>query len=359
MTIFQDTILTAFFKIQQHTITLSSDNPIWGVVMGAGTYDYDSIVEIRAIPTTGYEFVKWSDDNTDNPRLLSVTQDSSLTAFFKIQRHTVTLSCDAIQGSVEGSGTYDYGMFVEIKAIPKTGYEFVKWSDDKTENPRTISVIKDTTLTACFRVQQHTITLSCDTTRGIVSGAGQYSYGDEVEITATPREGYVFSQWSDGNDENPRTIMVTVDVSLTAHFEVVKVPDEPDTPDTPDEPDVPDTPDEPDIKYYIVSLSCDSNQGIVTGGGRYQVGTWVDISATPQRGYEFGMWSDGDLDAERTLQVNVPITLTAYFRPRQTPVEDVSTDDSDVTSVRKVLREGLFLIIRGSEEYSITGVRMK
>jgi hypothetical protein len=38
---------------------------------------------IAATPLTGYQFKRWSDGNTDNPRTLSVTQDMVLTAIFE------------------------------------------------------------------------------------------------------------------------------------------------------------------------------------------------------------------------------------------------------------------------------------
>ncbi len=37
-------------------------------------------------------------------------------------------------------------------------------------------------------------------------------------IEATANEGYQFSQWSDGNTDNPRTIVVDEDITLTAQF---------------------------------------------------------------------------------------------------------------------------------------------
>lgn len=38
----------------------------------------------------------------------------------------------------------------EIKATPKDGYKFVKWSDGNTDNPRTVTVDRDVTFTAQF-----------------------------------------------------------------------------------------------------------------------------------------------------------------------------------------------------------------
>ena len=44
---------------------------------------------------------------------------------------------------------------------------------------------------------------------GTVSGSGDYAFGTEVALTATPQSNdFYFEQWSDGNTENPRTLTV-------------------------------------------------------------------------------------------------------------------------------------------------------
>ena len=53
---------------------------------------------------------------------------------------------------------------------------------------------------------------------GTVTGAGEYTNGTTAILTATPASGYTFSQWSDGNTDNPRTITMTQDMTLTAVF---------------------------------------------------------------------------------------------------------------------------------------------
>ncbi|MCQ2347460.1 MAG: hypothetical protein MJZ92_05995, partial [Paludibacteraceae bacterium] len=64
------------------------------------------------------------------------------------------------------------------------------------------------------------VTLSVNNTKyGSVEGAGTYSKGDTVVLSATPNKGYQFNQWSDGNTENPRIIYnIDKDYTLTAQF---------------------------------------------------------------------------------------------------------------------------------------------
>ena len=53
--------------------------------MGTAKVDYNTFCEgaqISATPNIGYHFVQWNDGNTDNPRTLILTQDTTLTAEF-------------------------------------------------------------------------------------------------------------------------------------------------------------------------------------------------------------------------------------------------------------------------------------
>ena len=62
---------------------------------------------------------------------------------------------------------------------------------------------------------------------GTVTEGGTYAEGTEITLTATPDEGYQFTQWSDGSTDNPRTLVLTQDTSLVAHFEIIYL--QPDT----------------------------------------------------------------------------------------------------------------------------------
>ena len=66
---------------------------------------------------------------------------------------------------------------------------------------------------------QHTLTLNVgQPSMGTVSGAGTYSGGSQVPISATPYPGHAFDHWSDGSTDSTRTILLLSDSSITAHF---------------------------------------------------------------------------------------------------------------------------------------------
>jgi len=49
---------------------------------------------------------------------------------------------------------------------------------------------------------------------------GIFLQGQIITLTATPNYGYHFTQWSDGNKDNPRIVEITQDTSFTAEFAI-------------------------------------------------------------------------------------------------------------------------------------------
>ena len=66
---------------------------------------------------------------------------------------------------------------------------------------------------------------SQDESKGTITITKQATSCEDNECTfvATPKADYCFVQWSDRNTDNPRTIMVTEDMTLTAKFEATSV----------------------------------------------------------------------------------------------------------------------------------------
>ena len=76
-----DTI-TVMVPIDYYTLSLTSEQPTKGIVVGSGTFSDGTGVEIAAVAVRGNHFVQWSDGNTENPRHVTVTEDINLTASF-------------------------------------------------------------------------------------------------------------------------------------------------------------------------------------------------------------------------------------------------------------------------------------
>jgi N-acyl-D-amino-acid deacylase len=103
-----------------------------------------------------YVFVEWSDGSKDTSRTLTVTQESSLTATFKIQ-YQLTVTSDL--GNPQGNGWYDantQATFSVTTPLTVEGfmdtlgakYVFDHWSGDATATTATASVTMDGPKTA-------------------------------------------------------------------------------------------------------------------------------------------------------------------------------------------------------------------
>lgn len=66
------------------------------------------------------------------------------------------------------------------------------------------------------------------------------------------------------------------------------------------------------VPAYNISVST-AGGGTVSGGGTYESGSTATIVATPNTGYRFVKWSDGNTNATRTVTATADITYTAYF----------------------------------------------
>ncbi len=92
------------------------------------------------------------------------------------------------------------------------------------------------------------------------------------------------------------------------------------------------------VKIYYVDLTVDytppqytistavnpSGSGSVSGGGTYDSGSTVTLTATPASGYRFVRWSDNNTSATRSVTVSGNATYTAYFERDALPEPDIT-----------------------------------
>ena len=70
------------FEAHVYTVTVQPNDAAMGTVTGGGEYTEGEQAMLAAIPNQGYYFARWSDGNTNNPRILKVSGDTTLTAIF-------------------------------------------------------------------------------------------------------------------------------------------------------------------------------------------------------------------------------------------------------------------------------------
>ena len=208
--------------------------------------------------------------------------------------YTVTANAnDPAMGEVTGNeDKYEAGATATLTAVPAAGYKFVNWTvgeETKIENPLTLTVNSDLTVTANFvALPQYTITATAnDAAMGTVEGAGKYYEGEEVTLEAIANPGHEFVDWNNGATEATLTFAAEKDSAVVANFKK--------------------------LSYTVTAVVNDDAKGSVSGIGTYEYGATATVEAVAADGYELLYWSDRSTENPRTVTVDGNKVLNAYF----------------------------------------------
>ena len=207
--------------------------------------------------------------------------------------YTVTATASPAEaGTVAGAGEYAQDTEVTLTATANTGYRFENWtvgSNTETANPLTFTITENITATANFvALTPYTINATAnDANMGTVTGGGTYYEGETVTLTATPKTGYRFVNWSNSSTDAKLTFTASENLDLTANFEI--------------------------CTYTLTSFSNDETKGTVSGAGTYNYGATATLEATPADGYKLLYWSDRSTDNPRTITMTKNEAISAYF----------------------------------------------
>jgi hypothetical protein len=148
-------------------------------------------------------------------------------------------------------------------------------------------------------LSRHAVTLSSNpTSGGTTSGGGTFGSGTSVTVSATANAGYTFTNWTEGttmvSTNANYTFSITKDRVLVANFTEIAAP------------------------QFNVSLSGNpANGGTTSGGGTFDSGTSVSVSANANAGYTFTNWTEGttvvSTNTNYTFSITKDRVLVANF----------------------------------------------
>ncbi len=291
----------------QYTLTVNASPAAYGTVTGGGTYNKDAYVTVKATANSGYEFVRWTNNTLGTTYgseswTFRIDRDMTLTAEFSTPRYCVDgIASPMAKGTVTESSPRCgvTGTVVTLTATPYSDTKFTGWSDGVTTATRNVTIANSyVSLYAYFEsTTQYTVTASPNNSAyGTVTGSGAYDARSSCTLRATPNDGYLFTGWSDGNTQNTRTFTVTGNLTLTALFEQENTP-----------------------TYEISVQAFLEDYGTVTGGGTYEAGDYVTLTATPNECYDFDYWYDKisastiSKDHTHTFLASADMQIIAYF----------------------------------------------
>ncbi|MBR6067531.1 MAG: leucine-rich repeat protein, partial [Bacteroidales bacterium] len=374
------TLTVVVSTVNYFTISVTSNNDAYGMVSGGGTYEEGTQVVITATPYEGCQFVSWNDDNTDNPRNITITGDTTFVATFRSLLATYTITATAGEnGTITPTGvvTVEGGANQCFSITPNEGYRIAYVMVDNTNVTNDIvegvytfeNVTADHTIHVEFIDQVSEIFLydqegnfydidslliygkyvvlaffyttchysqgevpdvvnlytqmGCNTADVMVIALEAEAHDSEHDIAwfitefgATypiaplednPINRTLFDDW--GLDGTPTYILIQPDRSMN----------EMNRPPSADQLTAVGAHESPclDTTYTITVLSNNDAYGSVSGGGTYDEGTEITLTAMPYQGYRFVSWNDNITDNPRTITVTSDSTFVAMFEAEQ------------------------------------------
>jgi N-acetylmuramoyl-L-alanine amidase len=233
-----------------------------------------------------------------------IISDCNVEASFTLNTYSVS-GVSGTGGSISpNSQEVNHGYTAIFSVEANTGFhisEVTGCGGSLSENTYTTGPIYSAcTVRASFSLNKYYVSIAADPGQGgTATGAGTYSHGDQVTVTATANTGYTFINWTEDGVEvstdEAYTFTAESERNLQANFE---------------------------LNQYTVSVAADPGQGgTVTGADIYSHGDQVTVTATANTGYTFISWTeDGEgisTDEAYTFTAESERNLLANFELNQ------------------------------------------
>jgi uncharacterized repeat protein (TIGR02543 family) len=310
-----DTSVTAEY-IGKNTVTYNGNGNTGGSVPAdTGTYAPDATVTVAgnsgSLSRTGYSFGGWNtaaDGSGITHAAGAAFQmgNSGVTLYVKWIINTYTLTYSAgTNGSISGTSpqTVNHGANgTAVTGVPASGYHLVKWSDGKTDNPRTDTNISSNITVSSEFAANYAVTYEANGNTGGTVPTDAVTYAPGATVTAAANSGtlvktnYSFSGWNtapdgSGTTYSPGATFEMGSANLTLYAKWI-------------------------INSYTLTYTASAN-GSLSGTSPQTVNHGANgtaVTAVPASGYHFVKWSDDTTSNPRTdTNVTGNITVSAVF----------------------------------------------
>jgi uncharacterized repeat protein (TIGR02543 family) len=305
LTITGNMVATAYFEKIEYTLSVTADPEEGGAVTPnkPGPYYLNDVVLLTAVVTPGYTITGWSEAacGAEPTCPVTITGNTSVIAFFEQEQYELTIVTEG-NGAVSkdpDQPTYSYGQTVTLNASADLGWTFAGWGDDglcSGNGDCQVTLYGDTTVTASFTEDAYELEITW-IGNGSVSAdpQGPYSYGQEVTLTADPDEGWVLSEWSvEGCTGLTCTVTMYGNQAVIVTFTEY-------------------------IEYNLTITQVQGGTIAADPAGPYPRDTMVQVSATPDPGWEFDAWTDACAGQSNPcwLTMDSDKTVSAVFKQPQ------------------------------------------
>ncbi|WP_320408617.1 InlB B-repeat-containing protein [Candidatus Methanoplasma termitum] len=359
------TTYTAYYLSNSGTVTLTLNSypgeggtfeyrlagtTAWISYTGTVSFNTGSVVEVQTTPAADYVFRFWNDSTTDNPKTVTMSANTTLTAYF-LSTDPTKISEITLTASPTGAGTFTWslpGMTVAqtysapflvnktddltVITAQATGYTFRFWEDASLSATRHVGPQATNVTFIAYFLGSDTVTVTLTTDP---AGAGTFTWSlpgmtvnqtysapfkvnkvDDLTVITTAKTGYTFQYWEDASTSTTRHVgPQAANVTFTAYFLA---------------------PNAYTLTLNSYPVGAGSFQYSVDGGASWMnytgpvklnPNTVVQIQIPTDPDYTFRWWNDAKTDNPRTVTMSSNVTLTAYF---------LSTDPTKIAEITLV-----------------------
>ena len=336
-TLTADLTLYAQWTANSYTVTFDANGGEGSMNQQTFTYDVAQALNQNTFTRTGYSFTGWNTQAdgsgstyVDKAEVQNLTAEAgaNITLYAQWTANTYIITFVDEDGiTILQSSEVKYGQTPEYNGETPTkestaefDYTFAGWT------PKIANVTEEATYKATYTETKRSYTVTFVDEDGTELQSSKVEYGETPVYSgntptkeSTAEFDYAFAGW------DPEIAIVTGNATYTATYTATK-------------------------RSYTLTVAlaegCEE-MGEVSGSGSYEYGTVVTLTATAHEGYKFMQWSDGDINATRTIIVEGEVTLTATFEAEggsETGLEEQMADTFQVIGMERSMR------IEGSEQ---------
>lgn len=295
---------TLVFEVKKYNLSVLPNNPLWGTVIGGGSYLYDDEVEISSTPSEHYAYIGIYDGQKEITNLpkytLKIDKEYNLTAKFKPIGYTITALNSAGGKAIADKEIYTINEDATLMAFAESNYMFSHWSKEGAEfsksNPLIIKVTKNDSYEAIFVPSKHKVEVQ-STGNGeatiVGNSTGYVDHKGSVTLRAIPSIGYHCIGWWENNTKITDNADITIDNITTNKMYTAKF----------------------EINYYTFSCSA-SDGGSVTpaeSNNTYIHGTPKILTATAAISHTFSHWMLNGTTVSTNPTISITITDNSEY----------------------------------------------
>ena len=213
---------------------------------------------------------------------------TEVTYYYQRNKFTLTLEDSDYINTTFNSGEYYYETEINVKARNKTGYTFVKWSDNSTDINHTFNLNDNTTIKPIYSANSNTAYKVIHKKMNIDGVGYTIAETENLEGTSDTFVTPAVKDYEGFTAPTAQEIKIKADGTASVEYLYSR-------------------------NKYTLTLQDTDYIDTTFSSGEYYYGTEINVKAKDKTGYTFVKWSDNSTDINHTFNLNDNTTIKPIY----------------------------------------------